>query len=107
MEEITIENGKAYQKNIILYIPKPEKAGPVTFRLGFKRMSENGDIADPLWSDPVTMNVTIPEGSVRFEKPKPSPATVEKPKEVIDANDKKDDKNSTVAKNGADEKELH
>lgn len=69
MEEITLGNGAAYTKNIILYIPKPEKTGPVTFRLGFKRMSENGDVAEPIWSDPVTIRVLVPEGSSITEKP--------------------------------------
>jgi predicted secreted protein len=61
LEEITLEPGSAYEKNIILYIPKKDKTEPVTFRMGFKRMSENGDVAEPLWSDPVTMNVIVPD----------------------------------------------
>jgi inhibitor of cysteine peptidase len=61
LEEITLGPGDVYSKNIILYIPKTDKTGPVTFRLGFKRMSENGDISEPLWSDPVTMEVIVPD----------------------------------------------
>lgn len=61
LEEITLGPGESYEKNIILYIPKKDKTEPVTFRLGFKRMSENGDVAEPLWSDPVTMDVVVPE----------------------------------------------
>ncbi|OGX14371.1 MAG: hypothetical protein A2351_01960 [Omnitrophica bacterium RIFOXYB12_FULL_50_7] len=61
LEQITLEPGDVYEKNIILYIPKKDKTEPVTFRLGFKRMSENGDVAEPLWSDPVTMDVIVPE----------------------------------------------
>lgn len=63
LEQVTLDPGNTYQKNLILYVPKQEKTGPVTFRLGFKRMSENGDVAEPLWSDPVTMTVTVPEGA--------------------------------------------
>lgn len=61
LEQITLEPGDIYEKNIILYIPKKDKTEPVTFRLGFKRMSENGDVAEPLWGDPVTMQVIVPE----------------------------------------------
>jgi len=61
LEEITLAPGEAYEKNIILYISQNDKTEPVTFRMGFKRMSENGDIAEPLWSDPLTMNVIGPE----------------------------------------------
>jgi len=61
LEQITLDSGDAYEKNIILYIPKKDKTEPVSFRLGFKRMSEDGDVAEPLWSDPVTMNVIVPD----------------------------------------------
>jgi predicted secreted protein len=61
LEQITLGPGDVYEKNIILYIPKKDKTEPVTFRLGFKRMSENGDVAEPLWGDPVTMQVIVPE----------------------------------------------
>jgi len=61
LEQITLEPGDVYEKNIILYIPKKDKTEPVTFRLGFKRMSENGDVTGPLWSDPITMDVIVPE----------------------------------------------
>lgn len=57
LEEVMLGPGEVYEKSIILYIPQKDKTEPVTFRLGFKRMSENGDVAEPLWSDPVTMNV--------------------------------------------------
>jgi inhibitor of cysteine peptidase len=73
LEQITLDPGNAYEKNIILYIPNRDKTGPVTFRLGFKRMSENGDVAEPLWSDPVTIDVIVPEES----KPAASPAAEE------------------------------
>ena len=66
LEEITLDSEKAYEKNIIIYIPKGDPAGSVTFRLGFKRMSENGEVAEPLWSDPIIMHMIVPEGS---EKP--------------------------------------
>lgn len=59
LEEVELEGGEAYEKDIILYIPEKDETGPVTFRLGFKQMSENGDVAEPLWSDPVTMNVEV------------------------------------------------
>lgn len=61
LEQITLSPGDAYEKSIIIYIPKEDKTGPVTFRLGFKRMSEDGDVAEPLWSDPVTMRVMVPD----------------------------------------------
>ncbi len=61
LEQVTLGPSNAYEKNIILYIPKSDKTEPVTFRLGFKRMSEDGDVAEPLWSDSVTMNVIVPE----------------------------------------------
>jgi predicted secreted protein len=61
LEQTTLEPGDVYEKNIILYISKKDKTGPVTFRLGFKRMSEDGDVAEPLWSDPLTMDVVVPE----------------------------------------------
>ena len=70
LEQITLEPGDVYEKNIILYIPKTDKTEPVTFRLGFKRMSEDGDVAEPLWSDPVTMNVIVPE-EMRVATPSP------------------------------------
>ncbi|MFH1800464.1 MAG: protease inhibitor I42 family protein [Candidatus Omnitrophota bacterium] len=61
LEQITLDPGDVYEKNIILYIPNKDKTEPVTFRLGFQRMSEDGDIAEPLWSDPITMDVVVPE----------------------------------------------
>ena len=61
LEEITLGPGETYEKDIMLYISKKDRTGPVTFRLGFKRMSESGDVAEPLWSDPVTVKVTVPE----------------------------------------------
>ena len=61
LEQISLDPGSVYEKNIILYIPKKDQTGPVVFRLGFKRMSEDGDVTEPLWSDPVTMNVIVPE----------------------------------------------
>ncbi len=61
IENVTLEPGNAYEKNIILHIPQKDKTGPMTFRLGFKRMSENGDVAEPLWSDPITTHVIVPE----------------------------------------------
>ena len=61
LEQITLQPGDVYEKNLILYIPKKDKTEPVTFRLGFKRMSEDGDVAEPLWGDPVTMQVIVPE----------------------------------------------
>lgn len=69
LEQVTLEPGDVYEKNIILYVPKKDKTGPVTFRLGFKRMSENGDVAEPLWSDPVSMDVTVPEEMMEAAPP--------------------------------------
>ena len=79
LEQITLEPGDAYEKNIILYIPKKDKTEPVTFRLGFKRMSENGDVAEPLWSDPVTVNVIVPE---EMREATPLPAVTEATSQV-------------------------
>ena len=62
LEQVTLQPGDVYEKNLILYIPQNDrKDEPVVFRLGFKRMSENGDVAEPLWGDPVTMRVIVPE----------------------------------------------
>ncbi len=61
LEQVTLDPGGSYEKNIILYIPKKDKTEPVTFRLGFKQMSEDGDVAEPIWSDPITINVIVPE----------------------------------------------
>ena len=61
LEQITLQPGDVYEKNIILYIPKKDKTEPVTFRLGFKRMGEDGDVTEPLWGDPITMQVIVPE----------------------------------------------
>ena len=79
MEQVTLKTGDAYEKNIILYIPKPEKTGPVIFRLGFKRMGEDGESAEPLWSDPITMQVLVPEGTVAAKKPEGGVSREEKP----------------------------
>ncbi len=109
LEEITLEPGDAYEKNIILYISQQGKTGPVDFRLGFKRMSENGDIAEPLWSDTVTMNVVVPDdaqdGALSGAEPDEDPvpqddiATVEAPDPVLDRNDSPDnDVNPAIAK---------
>lgn len=61
-DEVTLEPDDVYEKNIMLYLVNPEKSGPLTFRLGFKRMSENNDVAEPIWSDPITLRVVVPEG---------------------------------------------
>ena len=61
LEQVTLQPGDVYEKNIILYIPKKDKTEPVTFRLGFKRMSEDGDVTEPLWGDSITMQVIVPE----------------------------------------------
>ena len=61
LEQVTLEPGSSYEKNVILYIPKKDKTEPVSFRLGFKRMSEDGDVAEPLWSDPITIHVIVPD----------------------------------------------
>lgn len=61
LEHITLDPDSVYEKSIILYVPKKDKTGPVTFRLGFQAMSEDGDIAEPLWGEPITMNVVVPE----------------------------------------------
>ena len=79
LEQITLEPGDVYEKNIILYIPKKDKTEPVTFRLGFKRMSENGDVAEPLWSDPVTMNVIVSEEMKEAMPPPLADATSQVP----------------------------
>ncbi|HOW88191.1 MAG TPA: protease inhibitor I42 family protein [Candidatus Omnitrophota bacterium] len=61
LEEVPLGPGEAYEKDIMLHIPGKDQTGTLTFHLGFKRMSENGDVAEPLWSDPVTMKVIVPE----------------------------------------------
>ena len=93
LEEVTLEPEAAYEKNVILYISQQEKTGPVSFRLGFKRMSENGDIAEPLWSDPVTMTVVVPEEAQDSISPAADPvpqddiADTEAPGPIEDRND--------------------
>ncbi len=79
-EEVTLDPGESYSKNIILYIPKKDGSAPVTFRLGFKRMSENGDVAEPIWSDPVTMNVLVPDEMKEIT----TPAPVQNPERIAD-----------------------
>lgn len=63
LEEIDLEPGDGYEKSIILYIPKREKTGPVTFRLGFKRMDESGEMTEPVWGDSVKMHVAVSGGN--------------------------------------------
>lgn len=74
LEEVTLDPGSAYEKDIMLYIPHKDKTEPVTFRLGFNRMSEDGDAAEPLWSDPVTIKVIVPE-ELREIAPAPEEAS--------------------------------
>lgn len=62
LEHILLDGGETYEKNLILYITKNDASGPVTFRLGFKRLLEGGDEMEPVWSDPVTLRVNVPEG---------------------------------------------
>jgi predicted secreted protein len=59
LEQITLDPGGVYEKSIILYVSGMDKSGPLTFRMGFKAMSENGDVAEPVWGDPVTMEVIV------------------------------------------------
>ena len=75
LEDITLQPGDVYAKNVILYIPKNDKTEPVIFRLGFKQMSEDGDVAEPLWSDPVTMNVIVPDEMKKSAPPPVAGAT--------------------------------
>ena len=77
LEQITLEPDDVYEKSIILYVPKQEKSGPVTFRLGFKRMNENGDVIEPVWGDPVTVRVIVPGGGVADGKTVSPTAPVE------------------------------
>lgn len=97
LEEITLEPGDSYQKNIILYIPKKDETGPVTFRLGFKRMSENGDVTEPLWSDPVTMNVTVPEEMKEVAPPAALENAAQAPEEALPAVPAETDETSPAA----------
>jgi hypothetical protein len=78
LEQVTLEPGASYEKNIILYIPKKDKTEPVTFRLGFKRMSEDGDVAEPLWSSPVTMGVIVPDEATNAKAPANADKTSQK-----------------------------
>lgn len=94
VEEVTLESGDTYQKNIILYIPKPEQPEPVTFSLGFKRMSENNDVAEPIWSDPITMRVIVPG----------NPDQNGKPRGDVFSGDQQDREDDNAAKNAAEEK---
>jgi len=87
LEEITLSPGDVYEKNLILYIPQQNKTEPVTFRMGFKRMSENGDIDEPLWSDPVTMKVIVPEekGEAVSDAPGEKPSDEKGSEELLES----------------------
>lgn len=61
VEPVTLQPRGVYEKNVILYVPKKDKSGDVVFRLGFKRMAENGDVMEPLWSEPLGLHVRVPE----------------------------------------------
>lgn len=61
VERTDLDAGGTYGKNIILYVSGVEASGPVTFRMGFKHLLESGDEMEPVWSDPVTVNVQVPE----------------------------------------------
>ncbi len=83
LERIELEPEAAYEKSIILYVPKQEKTGPVKFRLGFRRMDESGDMTEPVWGEPVTIRVIVPEGTVPGGTAKslpPAPEVQESPK---------------------------
>jgi len=82
LEPVTLGPGEAYEKNLILYIPKKDKTDPVVFRLGFKRMSEDGDVSEPLWSDPVTMNVIVPEEMKEVVSPSVAETASQTPDQV-------------------------
>ncbi len=60
-ERIVLKPGELYEKKIIVYIPKKDKTEPVGFRLGFKRMAEDGQESEPVWSNPVNIQVIVPE----------------------------------------------
>lgn len=68
LEQMTLEPGDIYEKNLILYISKKDGAGPVTFRLGFIHTLENGDQMEPVWSDPVTLRVSLPDGATPVQE---------------------------------------
>ncbi len=89
LEQIDLGPEEVYEKNLILYIPKQEKSGPVKFRLGFKRMDDTGDMTEPVWGDPVTIHVIVPEGTApaaatpaREEPPKKSSQPVDSPPRI-------------------------
>ncbi|HPW76463.1 MAG TPA: hypothetical protein PLK73_00825 [Candidatus Omnitrophota bacterium] len=64
-ERAEISPGESYEKNLILYASDVNQPGPVTFRMGFKHVLENGDEMEPVWSDPVMIQVLIPEGPLK------------------------------------------
>lgn len=68
-ERLEILSGESYEKNIILYVSGVNQPGPVTFRMGFKHVLENGDEMEPVWSDPVTIQVLIPEELLKESAP--------------------------------------
>lgn len=75
LEEVQLKPQEVYEKNIMLYITQQEKTAPLTFRLGFKRMTETGDMTAPVWSDPVTVRVLVP-GETAVTKERTSSAEV-------------------------------
>lgn len=77
VESVVLKAGEAYERNIILYIPKTDESGPVTFRLGFKRAMGDESESDPVWSDPLTMDVFVPEGMVASQKLQEKESAVE------------------------------
>jgi inhibitor of cysteine peptidase len=101
LEQVALGPGETYEKNIILYIPKKDKTEPVTFRLGFQRMSEDGDVAEPLWSDPITMNVTVPEEMKKATPPPDENATFKTPDQASVAPVPQNDTPSTAMPDSA------
>lgn len=75
LDPVTLPPGDAYKKSIILYVPRKDKTGEVTFRLGFKRMTEKGDVTEPLWSEPITLRIIVPKENGEMSVPTGSPHT--------------------------------
>lgn len=60
LELITLKQDQIYEKSILIYVYKKDATGDMSFRLGFKCMNEDGDVTEPLWSNPLHLQVRVP-----------------------------------------------
>jgi len=60
LERISLQPGDIFQKSIILYTSKDFEGGPLAFRLAFKPLNRSGTERDFIWSEPLSMLVSVP-----------------------------------------------